>query len=272
LCEIAALFGVTEPAVYKWLKKYGIDTRRKRYPKNPFNGSLELKAYLIGFVFGDFSVRKHRRQIQVITATSHPAQIELFSNLFSPYTATSAYPHYDRRNHRFRWVIYCYLDPSFEFLLFAKREKMVPSWILEHDGYFYSFLAGLFDAEGSIVLAKHRRRVRRILHISSRNLALIRVLISKLKNLGYHPHLSRTKGKIMGLYVAKKEDVLRLILAVPIKHSEKTRKRELLLTTKKANNWYEVEDKVAALKMEIEREVRACTRKAREEYSRRVRW
>jgi transposase len=181
LHHIAGLFGVSYKTVYRWSQKYNIELRSPyeytearsralseatmKYPKRPFKGSLEEKAYLLGFACGDLYVRRHYRQIRVETCSTHLAFLELFYELFRHYGHVHRYPVIDKLTW-YSWHIRCDLDESFNFLL--KREA-IPEWILDSEKYFHYYLAGLFDAEGSISIKCNQGRIKRCLTVASFN-------------------------------------------------------------------------------------------------------
>ncbi|MDA4131625.1 MAG: hypothetical protein OK454_00670 [Thaumarchaeota archaeon] len=91
--------------VFNHMHKRGIRLRDKveaqikavtKHERRPFDGDDELRAYLIGFVKGDFYVSRHGRAIRVKTATTHPRMTELVRTIFSEHGAIYEYP---RVNH-----------------------------------------------------------------------------------------------------------------------------------------------------------------------------
>jgi len=85
-----------------------------KYPKKPFSNNLIEKAYLLGLRAGDISAAQHRKQVQVITGTTHPAQIRMFERVFMNYGHVGKYP-YEQNGQR-KWYVHCLLDKSFNFL------------------------------------------------------------------------------------------------------------------------------------------------------------
>jgi len=58
------------------------------YEKRPFSGSLEEKAYMIGFRLGDLNVYKPYKNSQIYVVRCHTTlqdQVEVIQSLFSPY-------------------------------------------------------------------------------------------------------------------------------------------------------------------------------------------
>ena len=116
------------------------------YPKKDFSGDSIEKSYLIGFKIGDLRVRKiwkNSKTIIVDCASSIPAQIKLINNLFKKYGKVWIKKNPNRKNYI---QIEARLNPSFSFLL----PNNLPKWILKNKKYFFSFLSGFTDAEGTI--------------------------------------------------------------------------------------------------------------------------
>jgi len=71
------------------------------------------------------------------------------------------------------------------------------------------------------------------------------------------------------LRMDRKEDVPKLLQELPIRHKEKTRKKSLILDTKDAKRWPEVEERVMALRKQIRNEREQCRLEAERGYNRR---
>jgi hypothetical protein len=158
LKEIAGEF-VDPVTVWNHLKKRGLVLRGKieaqihavtKYERKPFSNDKVEKAYLMGMRYGDLHVVRHGRAIRVRVSTTHPAMAELFESVFSPYGYVHRYPR-EAKLVGYEWTLECDLDSSFEFLL-QKASVLEPQLMPEQE--FVAFLAGLFDAEGSIYLHK----------------------------------------------------------------------------------------------------------------------
>lgn len=119
--EIARRFGLkSHKSVLLKLIKFGIPRRTKsevstKYPKAPFAGDLQEKAYLLGLRAGDLWSKRHRNLIQVETASPRAAQVQMMKEVFGKFTTVHVYPKKEVRGLTNR--IYCLLDSSFEFLL-----------------------------------------------------------------------------------------------------------------------------------------------------------
>ncbi len=157
---------VSPVTVFLHLRKRGVQLRDKiealietitKHPKTPFSGDLVNSAYIAGFVIGDCQVVRHGRAIRVRTGTTHPAMAELFEEIFGQFGFVHRYPRRSRLRE-FEWNLEVDLDRTFQFLEkdpLQALQQYSASGDASGDG-FWSFLAGFFDAEGSIRL--HRKR------------------------------------------------------------------------------------------------------------------
>jgi hypothetical protein len=151
--QIASKLNCSKGGVERRLNKYKIPLRgnahRKplKYTKQPFNGSLEDKAYLIGFRLGDLNVNSTKQVVVVRGSTTITAQRDLIINLFNKYGGVNSV-----LAKRGSYEQYIFLDHSFDFLL--PKHDQIEGWIASCPRCFLSFFAGYFDAEGCITLHK----------------------------------------------------------------------------------------------------------------------
>ncbi len=235
---------VNPVTVFTHLTKHGVQLRDKveaqikavtKYQRKPFSGNDEERAHLAGFRVGDLDVVKHGRAVRVRTGTTHPAMAELFQELFGRYGYVHSYP---RRapwtGHE--WNLDADLHGSFEFLLLELSE--VPREFATNPRLFYSFLAGFFDAEGSIYPHRKKWGSSFAIEISDVNLQLLTSMTSILEQLNYGPKLrvqnqdperGAPSGTIWRIMLWRRNDVMRLLKEMPLKHGERTIKRELAL-------------------------------------------
>jgi|YelNatPaOPRAMG01_1025707.scaffolds.fasta_scaffold08915_5 predicted DNA-binding protein YlxM (UPF0122 family) len=251
--EIAKKIGVkTHKTILIKLIKYGIPRRSKsetstKYPKKPFSGDLEEKAYLIGLRMGDFSARMHRKLIRLDTAAMKKEQIEMSKQAFGKYTKVCISGK----------TLYFHLHPSFKFLL--KKLKLLPKWILDNKKTFFSFLAGYMDCEGSwSIIPDGIHTISFQFSLSTNSKTILKQINGKLNELGFkaHLYLSRKKGDrtnigiykkdLYSLVVYRKDDVIRLIekLLPLTRHPDKIKRMKLILQIKD-KKWNEVKNKVA---------------------------
>ena len=189
---------------------------------------------------GDLYVQRHGRAIRVRVATTHPKMAMLFKDLFSAYGHVHEYPRRDPVTG-YEWSLDCDLDMSFEFLL--ERGKYIDT-AFQDDSLFLHFLAGFFDAEGSLYFHKKGEHGAFELTFANMNEALLRRIFGRLQEMGYHAAISRKRQNpekalergiknasdwIWCIAVWRYEDVVRLLRAMPIRHPERLEKRSMAL-------------------------------------------
>lgn len=227
------------------LRRRGVELRDKveaqiqavtKYERRPFRGDSVEKAYLMGLRYGDLDAVSHGRATRVRVSTTHPAMADLFESLFSPYGFVHRYP----RNANFtgyEWTLECDLDQSFEFLL----EK--PSIAeLESFGHreFLAFLAGFFDAEGSIFLHKKSSGRAPEINIANTDRQVLEFLAGRLRDVGVSGRFARDEQEskkrifssvntIWRLNVWRFQSVNLLLRLMPLRHHEKVNKSRLAL-------------------------------------------
>lgn len=287
LREIAEKLGESHSTVYRWMKEYGIPLREStcpiKYPKMPFSEDDVEKNYLLGLSAGDLSVKRHYRQIMVTVATTHSAMIKLVHEVFGKYGHVGSYPVFIPKIRVYEWHVYTYLDKSFEFLL--EKVQTIPREALEKEVCFLAFLAGYTDAEGSLIINRDRGTARFTYFIGSEDSGILSHVAERLVDMGYHPllRLDKEKGKkivsslgaselrkhLWTLKLCRKDEVLRLIQSLPIRHDERLRKRKLMLELVDIKKWPQAEDKVLKLNKAIQEEVERCVLVATVEYQKR---
>lgn len=110
---------------------------------------------------------------------------------------------------------------------------------------FLSFIAGFFDAEGSVVKRRHRKKEIYVIKIGNTRKQILEIIKNKLETFGimtnvykysdegrYHYYKGRlfiNRKKYYVLEIAKKKDVLEFLKLVNIKHPEKVKRKEEVL-------------------------------------------
>jgi len=260
--KIAKKFGCSPGLIRNRLREYKIPIRSiqealplsntPKYPRHNFSGSLEEKAYLIGFRQGDLYARQARsRTIDVSMSSSKKAQHELFRNLFLQYghiwQGWTKAP-----NEIWEITMHCYLNNTFKFLI--EKKDLIEPWILKNVNHFAAFLAGYSDAEGSFCIYNGRDGVFNLRSQDKNILHQIRAKLIELGILCRPPQIARKKGTrdingtisngdIFGLWIYRKDALLKLIdLMNPYsKHADKRKRMEIvknnvLERNKKYNN------------------------------------
>lgn len=226
---------------------------------------MKEKAYILGLRIGDISAKTNHKVINVYSATSHLAQLKMFKKVFGKYSNVHTYV----SNHRLsdEWNMYCNLDGSFEFLL--EKPNSLPKWILENDEYFYAFLAGYMDCEGTWDTRKtNKDNIKFSFRLRTTDKEILIQIMEKLKELGYKPTLILEKKKgektNVGIYnkdfwclsLQSRKNVVTLAsnLVKYTNHNEKFRRINLILEIKTEINWSKVSDKVLKLRAQIKEE------------------
>jgi len=237
---------VSPVTVWLHLKRRGVRLRDKieaqiravsRHERRAFVGDELEKAYLLGLRFGDLHVVRHGRGIRVRVSTTHPAMADLFESVFSGYSHVARYPRRAKLTG-FEWTLECDLHASFAFLLpkvsFATLERTPVDKKL-------AFLAGLFDAEGSVYLHRKRDWCNPELSFTNTDSALLEWVSKCLDGLGYYGKIEYSNqkverggvtgvGRVGHLKVWRFEDVQGLLRRLPIRHPERLDKRAIVLS------------------------------------------
>ncbi|MDA4128566.1 MAG: hypothetical protein OK422_03810 [Thaumarchaeota archaeon] len=237
---------VDHVTVFLHLKKRGLKLRDKveaqikavtKYEKTPFEGDDVHRAYLVGFATGDLDVVKHGRAVRVRTSTTHPAMVSLFDSLFASSGRVKRYPR-EAKLTGYEWDLEVDLDASYEFMFDKNIVRRTYNRTI-----FMSYLAGVFDAEGSIYLHNKNASIAPELSIGNTNLELLETLRANLfqssifssltfqeKNVG---SVGSIPGPIWRLRVWRFGDVVKLLTTLPLRHPEKISKKGLVLKMKR---------------------------------------
>jgi hypothetical protein len=192
-----------------------------RYTKIPFSGDQCEGAFLAGLV-EDFHVRRAGRLVELGTSTTHPAMVQLFREVFSPYGHPTASPSYESRAGYYRYFLYVYLHDSFASIL--TKSTNMPGWIprSKYDPVFESYLSGLIAAEGCVRLYNNHGRANSVLHITINKLPLL----EELSHL-----IGGTVYKVQRAYrlVIYGQSSLNLLRRLNLRHHEKVEKSRLMI-------------------------------------------
>lgn len=232
--KIEKTYGYSRSTLHRKLKEYGIKIRSPSeshiiYPRKDFSGDLMEKSYLIGFRLGDLRARKiwNGDTVKVDCASTKKEQINLIKQLFCNY----GHVWIGKPTKTGKIQVETSLNNSFLFLL----DKMVPKWIVSNKKYFFSFLAGFIDAEGSIKIYNNQA----VLQIGNYDVPLLTLIKKKLEEFGiecpkiYETDTSKYIGKdgyghnqnYFAIRMSKKATLLKLfnILEPNIKHKGKVK-------------------------------------------------
>ncbi len=188
--QIAKKLNCGSTTVYRKLEERGIKRRdisscHLRYRKNPFSGSKEEMAYLIGFRLGDLHVRKAInspgcKTVRVEAHTTKPVQIKLAKLLFEKYSHVHCR---EISNKTIRAL--CFLDESFAFLL--PKKDGIERWIADDGNLFFAFLAGYTDAEGHFSV--HSRNGAAQFKLQTQDKGIVHSIHKNLIRRGMKSHL-----------------------------------------------------------------------------------
>jgi len=285
LHDIAA-GGFSPVTVLLHLRKRGVELRDKveaqiqavtKHAKKPFNEDPNLRAYLIGIAKGDFWITNHGRAIRARLGTTHPGMAKLFRELFEPYGPIYEYPKRTPLTG-FEWSLDCDLDSSFKFL--ANSRELL-SDIFSSKDLFLSFLAGFFDAEGSVYYHKKAGIGAFEFSLANTDVEILEMIRGGLRELGLSPNLREQRRilrrtirgtniistkPIWRLELWRHEDVARILKQLPLRHPEKVAKAEIALSLRFRSEPGERESIISkweSLKCQIERDVDDYIEKAR---------
>lgn len=197
--QVGQILKINQWGVRVRLKRFEIPIRTlsensTKYPKIPFSGDLKEKAYILGLRTGDLYVIPHHKLIKIETTSSKPTFLKMFEKVFGKYGVVKVYERKGKITEK-SFRVYCYLDPSFEFLI--KKLEEIPEWIMKCDDYFFPFLAGYIDAEGSWMIVEHKIKKWKYkdstLSLGSCDKIIIHQIHQKLKELGFKSNLYLSK-------------------------------------------------------------------------------
>lgn len=217
--------------------------------------------------------------MRVSTSTTHPAMANLLRSLFEPFGPVYQVPRYKKDTKSYEWNLSTILDISFDFLL---QERVgVWRWLASHDGLTLAYLAGLLDAEGSVVTTRNARGdILLFVTWSNSDLELLRWVRGRLRHLGYPTSLclnkrQGVKSKKYGIIhrrdywqlsifgIPRVQEFLRRIFP---KHSEKVRRVRIALSVRKAERYSDVLQELTQLRAEIKEDVKPFVKKAESVY------
>ncbi|MCG2723895.1 LAGLIDADG family homing endonuclease [archaeon] len=217
--KIAKKFDCDPVTIFNFLKKFGIKTRSLSeshisYPKKKFQGTDEVKAYMIGFRLGDLNVRavNDNSTIFIKSGTTKKEQCELIKNIYG------VHGHYKIDYKNGVYQNYCNLDKSFSFLL--PKQDHIEEWILNDTNCFFAFLGGYADAEGNFGVYQNRARFR----LGTYDKNILKQIFDRLNFLGIRTKFRLESKAIMGkqnndfyrIWVNEKGSLLKLINNKPL--------------------------------------------------------
>lgn len=206
------------------------------YLRKDFEGNKMERAYLIGFRIGDLRVRKFYKNSETIKldcASTKSEQINLIKNLFAPYGRVWI----SKPSKKGVTQIECFLNNSFEFLI----TKTPAKWIFQSKKYFFAFLSGFTDAEGTIFISNNQAHYA-LGNYDIKLLRLIKLNLEKyalpIPKIGYSKrqgliasHGYRYNHDYWTLKVNKKTDLIKLFSFIDpyLKHKNRIKQMEVAI-------------------------------------------
>jgi transposase len=206
------------------------------------------KAYIAGLIIGDFAVyKKSKYTLRITTGSTKQDFINMLVKVFEKYG--HIIQTFDKYNNSQKITVDLDLE-SFKFLIDIKKNyKFLKGTNKE---FFFYFLAGFIDAEGSISIYKKQscNEIGFAIQIYNTDLEILKIIKSKLEAFGFHPNITKVreigkdmyKNKIFNhnyeefrLSLCRKSEIKMLLELLPLKHSEKLSKKELMLYLIKNN-------------------------------------
>ena len=179
----------------------------------------------------------------------------------------------------YEWNLSTILDSSFEFLL--QKFVDVKDWIANSRSVLLSYLAGLLDAEGSIITTRDSRGLATVfVDYYNSDKVLLDWVNASIKSLGFHTSLRINKKK--GVKTKKygivhnsdywqlsafgRGSIQKFLRMLKPRHPEKTRRRVLALSIELGTPYERYADENEVLRSSIRAEVAQYVRKAESEY------
>jgi len=294
LRKLSKKYNISRPTLKDILIKNSIQLRsnhdaiklsNQKHKRNSFSNDNIERAYLAGFVEGDITAfRKSKYTIRLITNSTHDDFLHNFSKAFGNYGYVRISPRKNKTFENYMWCVSADLDNSFSFLLPENRKLEIPELINSNKYIFLGFLAGYFDAEGSILIKKIRENIQYCLRLSTQNLDLLKLICYNLKHMGVKSIIyknfskgnSRLANKIkitynndyFALEIFRKSDVKYLLEILPLTHPEKVSKKKLVLRFISENftKWNQVQPSFFQLKDEIKAKTNTSIGRAKTMY------
>ena len=246
--------------------------------RSHFAGDRLQKQYLLG-LSEDLSIAETPRwAIQVSLSTANPSMLELFKACFQGYGKVGKYPTFSPHTGYY-WRTYLCLDRSFEFMIESKRDYGFESL---SDSEFFSRLAGLIDAEGSILIVKNHKHIGRSVVIGNETKELINETWRRLSKLGYHPnrYAYRRRGEasfvgnlktsyrrtLWAVTLNRKKEVETLLERVQLRNEHKILKASFLNESLKLTLWDSIKTRLGCLKSQVASETSKSREMARVEF------
>ncbi len=228
--QIAKKLNCSQPVIIDRLKLFKIPTRTiqqgkaltpPRYERKNFDGTLEDKAYLIGFRLGDLNISKthpNSPTIRVSSNSTKEEQIMLIKQLFVKYGHVKIIGPDKKGATNIR----CFLNQSFNFLI--PKGSKIPEWVLKSKKNSFSFYAGYIDAEGCFSI-NHRNQpvfcinsqdkdIMAIIHSHILPLIDVKTRLYFMRPAGSFISKIRSNKDVFGIYVYNRKDLSKILRVI----------------------------------------------------------
>jgi hypothetical protein len=205
------------------------------------------------------------------------AMADLFSELFGGYGHVSCFPRFKKDAGTYEWNLSVYLDMSFSFLL----QDKVSFWKNSTRDELYSYLSGLLDADGSIVVTRDSGvKVTLFLDYCNSDIEFLNMIRSFLINEGYLCSIrinKRAGFKTQKYHIIHRRDywqlsvygidrVKKLIRKLEPRHREKIFRKKPALSVEKGDLYETFMDVIQSFKEKLQEEIREFAEQCEREY------
>lgn len=240
--------------------------RPEKYPKTDFRGDLAEQARMCGFI-NDCGAVYNGKQICVSTATTHPAQVKEFNDIFVEYGHIGWTPRFNKQFSLYYWQVYVYLRrPSFDFLVeYKKNQLKFLRAQISKNGTIYVYIGSLTDAEGCVGIHESHGYPIPVLGIANNNRQILEWTQGILGGgIGSNSEDNTLQLRLYG------EQAVEALRKLPLTHEEKVAAKRLILRHYD-DGGIELEAlrEYQELRRRIDDEVRLCRLEARLEWIRR---
>lgn len=209
-----------------------IYTKKKTHPTMTITKPSEIeRTYVLGFAVGDLSVEKKGNKVGIRFGTTHPEAILLFHRMLGKYGKIFHYVQRHRNRDEVEVHLKTYIPYEYWSILLEKDNLDVIKREISDEEKLKQFLAGLFDAEGTIIITRDNRTEKTVIvtRIAMNNVELLRYLKQRLEDLGIKSHLRKDKNREYYRLITTERQAIKFLETIPIRHTEKTRKAKIAL-------------------------------------------
>ncbi len=232
--EIAEKHNITHDIVYNLKRKHGLMIR---HTKNHYDFSLaaelteKKRAYLIGLI-DDFGIHQHTNYYELKLTTTHITYLGLIKKIFRDFPY---YLRFAKRIKKYKGKLQEIYEseiriatPTYSYLVKGIKRKKWINWAINNQ--FLEFLAGLMDADGSVMITKGGGY---IVMVTNSKKYLVNKVKAKLEELGLNPKIRYNKeSRCYQLQIRREDKVKSLLKRLKLKHPEKVFIKHLILTNK----------------------------------------